>query len=64
MVESAVNNNNSASTRLSSFFVSKGLHLRMSFDVIDFSDIITREQIDKKKAINISEFKYLIWQYT
>ena len=48
MVEFAANNNDSASTKLSPFFASRGLHLRMSFDVVDLSDTTTRERINKK----------------
>ena len=55
MAEFAVNNNNFLSTRLSPFFASRGLHPRMSFDVVDLSDTTTRERINKKKAIDISE---------
>ena len=63
MAEFAANNNNSTSTRLSPFFASRGLHLRMSFDVVDLSDTTTRERINKKKAINISESMQSIWKY-
>ena len=55
MAKFVANNNNSASTRLSPFFASRGLNLRMSFDVVDLSDTTTRERINKKKTINISE---------
>ena len=55
MAEFAANNNNSSSTRLSPFFASRGLHSRMRFDVVDLSDTTTRERINKKKAIDISE---------
>ena len=55
MAEFAANNNNSLSTRLSLFFASRGLHPRISFDVVDFSDTTTRERINKKKAIDIFE---------
>ena len=55
MAEFAANNNNSVSTKLSPFFASRGLHLQMSFDIIDFLDTITCEWINKKKAIEISE---------
>ena len=55
MAEFAANNNNFASTKLSLFFTSRGLHLHISFDIIDFSDITTCKRINKKKAINISE---------
>ena len=64
MVEFAANNNNSTSTRLSPFFASRGLHPRRSFDVVDLSDTITRERINKKKAIDISESMQSIWKYT
>ena len=55
MAEFAANNNNFMSTRLSPFFTSKGLHPRISFDIVDLSDTTTRERINKKKAIDISE---------
>ena len=63
MVEFEANNNNSASTKLSPFFASRGLYPRMSFDVIDLSDKTTHKQIDKKKAIDISEAMQSIWKY-
>ena len=49
IAECATNNNDSLSIRLSPFFASKNFHLRMSFDVIDLSDITTCKQINKKK---------------
>ena len=55
MAEFLANNNYFLLTRLFPFFTSKGLHLYMSFDIIDFSDTTIREQINIKKAINISE---------
>ena len=63
MAEFAANNNDSLSTRLSPFFASRGLHPRMSFDVVDLLDTTTRERINKKKAINISEAMQSIWKY-
>ncbi len=60
IAEFATNNNISLSTKLSPFFTSKGLHPRMSFDVVDLSDTTTRERINKKKAIDISETMQLI----
>ena len=63
MAEFAANNNNSSSTRLSPFFASRGLHPCMSFDVIDLSDTTTRERINKKKTIDISEAMQSIWKY-
>ena len=56
----AANNNNFSSTRLSLFFASRGLHPRISFDVVDLSDTITRKRINKKKAIDIFEAMQLI----
>ena len=55
MAEFAANNNNSTSTRLSPFFALRGLHSRMSFNVVDFSDTTIRERINKEKTIDISE---------
>ena len=49
MAEFAANNNNSASTKLSPFFASRGLHLHISFNVIDLLDTTTCERINKKK---------------
>ena len=63
MAEFAANNNDSSSTKLSPFFASRGLHPRMSFDVVDLSDTTTRKRINKKKAINISEAMQSIWKY-
>ncbi len=63
MAEFAANNNVSLSTKLFLFFTSRGLHLRMSFDVVDLSDTTTRERINKKKAIDISETMQSIWKY-
>ena len=56
MIEFATNNNNFAFTGLSPFFALRGLHLQISFDIINLLDTITHEQINKKKAIDISEF--------
>ena len=56
MAEFAVNNNNFSSTKLSPFFALRDLHPQMSFNVIDLSDTTTRKRINKKKAIDISEF--------
>ena len=55
MAKFTANNNKSASTKLSPFFTSKGLHLHMSFDVVDLLDITTYEQVNKKKAMDIWE---------
>ena len=53
MAKFAANINNFTSTKLSLFFVLKDLHPCMSFDVINFLDIIICEQINQKKAIDI-----------
>ena len=55
MIEFAANNNNFTSTRFSLFFALRGLHPCISFDVINLSNITTRERINKKKAIDISK---------
>ena len=55
MAEFAANNNQSASTKLSPFFATKGFHPRMSFDIVDLSDTSTRERILKQKALDISK---------
>ncbi len=55
MAKFATNNNISLSTKLSPFVTLRDLHPRMSFDIVDLSDTITRERINKKKAIDISE---------
>ena len=55
MTEFAANNNNFTFTKLFLFFALRVLHLHMSFDVTNLSDITMNEQINKKKAIDISE---------
>ena len=55
MVEFSANNNNFLLTKLSLFFALRGLYPRMSFDIVDFLDTTICKQINKKKAINISE---------
>ena len=55
MAEFAANNNNSAAIRLSLFFALRNLYLCMSFDIINLLDTTTCEQINKKKAIDISK---------
>ena len=54
MAKFAANNNKSASTTLSPFFATKGLHPHMSFDIIDLSNTSTCERIFKQKALDIS----------
>ena len=63
MAKCTANNNDSSSIRLSPFFALRGLHPRMNFDVVDLSDTITRERINKKKAIDIFEAMQSIWKY-
>ena len=60
MAEFATNNNNFIFTKLSPFFASRDLYLHMSFDIINFSDTITRKQINNKKTIDISKVMQLI----
>ena len=55
MAEIAANNNDFVSIKLYPFFPSKGLNLYISFNVINFSNIIIQKRINKKKAINISK---------
>ena len=55
MAEFAANNNESVSTKLSPFFASKGFRLQISFDIVEFSDTTTLEQINRQKALNISK---------
>lgn len=55
MAEFVANNNNFIFIKLSPFFASRDLYTQMSFDVIDFSDITMRKQINKKIAIDISK---------
>lgn len=55
MVKFLVNNNNSTSTKLIFFFASKSLYSYISFDVIDFSHIRIRKQINERKTIDIFE---------
>ncbi len=45
MAEFAANNNISAFTKLSPFFATKSLHLRMSFDIVELSNVSTPERI-------------------
>ena len=63
MAEFAANNNESASTKLSPFFASKGLHPRMSFDIVDLSNANTRERIYKQKALDISGNMETTWEF-
>ena len=53
MTKFAANNNKLASTKLFSFFATKNFYPCISFDIIDLSDISTRERIFKQKALNI-----------
>ena len=50
----AANNNESASTKLLSFFATKSLHLRISFEKIELSNASTCKQILNQKALDIS----------
>lgn len=53
MAKNATYNNESASTKFSLFFTTKDLHLRVSFDIIKFSDSNTCEQIFNKNILDI-----------
>ena len=63
MAEFAANNNESASTKLSPFFATKGLHPRMSFDKVELSDASTRERILNQKALDISGNMQTTWEF-
>ena len=64
MAKFAANNINFTFTRLSPFFISRGLYPYMNFDIVDFLDTKTRKWINKKKAIDISESMQSRWKYT
>lgn len=53
MAEFMTNHNKSVFIKLSLFFLLKSLYLRLSFDIIDFSNTIFYKQINKIKIINI-----------
>lgn len=55
--------NESASTKLSPFFATKGLHPRMSFDIVELSDASTRERILKQKTLDIPENMQTTWEF-
>ena len=63
MAEFAANNNESVSTKLSLFFATKGLHPRMSFDIVDLSNASTCERILKQKALDISRNMETTWEF-
>ena len=50
MAKFAANNNKSAFTKLSPFFVGKSLYPQISFDIVDFSSAKICERIYKQKA--------------
>ncbi len=54
MAEFAANNNQSAFTKLSPFFATKGLHFCISFDIIELFDTSICERIFKQKVLDIS----------
>ena len=63
MAEFAANNNESASIKLSPFFATKGLHLRISFDIVELSDISTCKQIFNQKPLNIFRNMQTTWKF-
>ena len=52
MAKFVTNNINSTFTRLFPFFTLRSLHSRINFDIINFSDITTLQQINKKKTMD------------
>ena len=63
MAKFAANNNELASTKLSPFYATKGLHPHMSFDIVDFSNTSTRKRIFKQKALEISRNMETTWEF-
>ena len=63
MAEFTANNNKSASTKLSPFFATKGLHPHMSFDIVELSDASTCKRILKQNALDISGNMQTIWVF-
>ena len=63
IAEFATNNNESASTKLSPFFATKGLHPRISFDIVDLSNAGTYERILKQRPLNISRNMETTWEF-
>ena len=63
MAKFAANNNESASTKLSPFFATKGLHPCMSFDKVELSDASTRKRILNQKALDISGNMQTTWEF-
>ena len=53
MTEFAINECHSITTEISSFLITKDFNLRMSFDIVDLSAIITRKRILKRKIVDI-----------
>lgn len=59
----AANNNESASIKLSPFFVFKGLYSCMNFDIVDFSNTNICKQIHKYKALNFFRNMKTTWEF-
>ena len=55
MAKLVANNHDFLSIKLFLLFASRGLYLCISFDIINFLDIIICERINKKKTIDIFE---------
>lgn len=53
MAKFVTNNIKFVFTKLSLFLIWKNLDLRINFDIINLSDIVTHKQINKRKAMNI-----------
>ena len=63
MAEFAANNNELAYIKLFPFFASKGLHLHISFDMVNLSDANTCEQINKQKTLDILGNMETTWEF-
>ena len=63
MAEFAANNNELASTNLFSFFATKSLHPRISFDKVELFNISTRKRIFNQKALEISGNMQTTWEF-
>lgn len=63
MTEFAANNNELTSTKLSLFFATKGLHLCMSFNIVELSNANSRKRTFKQKALDISGIMKTTWKF-
>ena len=63
MAEFAANNNESASTKLSLFFDTTGLHVYMSFERVELLDASICKRILNQKALDISRNMQTTWEF-